>query len=256
TLIGSGSKGNCYMIDDGYSRILLDAGVPFRKLQEAINYESSVLDGVLITHEHGDHCKAVDKLARRNIPIFASQPTLRVLKPPLEKTLAGRSVKAGTDFFIFSRSGHRPAMHKVLPFRVNHDAVKPLGFLIESVNTGERVLYFTDTAYLDYVFANVDIVIGECNYSEEILRQNVANSLLPESHANRVRKTHFALDNYLDMLDAMKGKERLKLLVIAHLSDGNSNEEAFVKAVEKKLENYPKARVIAAKQNEVEVYDV
>lgn len=52
TVIASGSKGNCYVLDGGAGQVLLEAGVPWKKIQQTLNYRSSELAGVLISHEH------------------------------------------------------------------------------------------------------------------------------------------------------------------------------------------------------------
>ena len=74
--ISSGSKGNAYLVDDGYSQILLDCGVTFKQLQVATNFQTSKLSACLITHEHKDHSKCAKDLCLRGIPIGATQGTL------------------------------------------------------------------------------------------------------------------------------------------------------------------------------------
>lgn len=48
----SGSSGNLYAIDDGKTKILIEAGVVIKKIKEALRFRLSEIEGVLISHEH------------------------------------------------------------------------------------------------------------------------------------------------------------------------------------------------------------
>ena len=63
-VIGSSSKGNCYLLNDGSSRLMLECGLPWRKIKEAIKFDLANIFSVLVTHEHGDHAKAVKDAAK------------------------------------------------------------------------------------------------------------------------------------------------------------------------------------------------
>jgi phosphoribosyl 1,2-cyclic phosphodiesterase len=52
TIIASGSSGNCYLIRSGQSQLLIEAGITFPKIQKAVNFQVSQLDGCLISHCH------------------------------------------------------------------------------------------------------------------------------------------------------------------------------------------------------------
>lgn len=51
-VLASGSSGNCYLIDDGRTKLLLEAGIPFKKIRQELDWKTSELAGVLISHEH------------------------------------------------------------------------------------------------------------------------------------------------------------------------------------------------------------
>jgi len=51
-VLASGSSGNCYMVDNGQTKILIEAGVPFKRIQQWLDFKTSELSGVLISHEH------------------------------------------------------------------------------------------------------------------------------------------------------------------------------------------------------------
>ena len=58
TVLGSGSTGNAVLIAAGETRVLVDAGLSARETVRRlalVGEDVSKLDGIIITHEHGDH---------------------------------------------------------------------------------------------------------------------------------------------------------------------------------------------------------
>ena len=51
-VLASSSSGNSYLLSSGDQGLLLDAGIPFRNIQKALNFKATELMGCLITHEH------------------------------------------------------------------------------------------------------------------------------------------------------------------------------------------------------------
>lgn len=51
-VIGSSSKGNAYILETETGILILDAGVPFREIQKALDFDLERIKGCLITHEH------------------------------------------------------------------------------------------------------------------------------------------------------------------------------------------------------------
>lgn len=77
--LGSGSSGNCYYIKSNKQAILVDAGLTFRQINERLTLIGKSIKnvrGIFITHEHIDHIRGCDVLARQlHIPIFVNQET-------------------------------------------------------------------------------------------------------------------------------------------------------------------------------------
>ena len=75
----SGSSGNCLFIETENTKLLIDAGVSLKKIEEGldkVNVEPSSLNGILVTHEHSDHIKSLGSLTKKfDIPVFANQKT-------------------------------------------------------------------------------------------------------------------------------------------------------------------------------------
>lgn len=53
-ILGSSSKGNCYIFDNGEEALVVECGIPFKRVQQAMNFDLSRIVGVAISHEHGD----------------------------------------------------------------------------------------------------------------------------------------------------------------------------------------------------------
>lgn len=221
TVIASGSSGNAYRIDDGETSLLLDAGIPLKLIKQALNFRVRDLGGCLITHAHGDHAKAAGDLAKAGVDIYTSRGTLDACRLTGHRMKAVEALKE-IDIGTFA----------VLPFDVQHDAPEPLGFLMTSRSTGEKLLYFTDTYYLKYRFTGLTHIMGECNYSMDIIEQSVRNGYIPPELVPRLIKSHMSLDHFLDLLRA-NDLRKVKQIYLLHLSNNNSDAGRFKEAVQR-----------------------
>ncbi len=165
-----------------------------------------------------DHCKSVEDIMSAGIDCYMSEGTAEKLKIKNH-----RLKKIKSQFKIKS--------WYINPFAVHHDAAEPLGFLFQCVQ-GDKLVYITDTMYVKYKFNNLNYIMVECNYSMEILQKNVDKGIIPQSHKNRVIKTHFGLENVKDFLRA-NDLSNVKEIWLLHLSDTNSNEDQFKEEMQK-----------------------
>ena len=124
----SGSSGNSIFIASDNTRVLIDAGLAGKKIDEALKHigeEASSIDGIFITHEHIDHIKGVGVLSRKyDIPIYAPhdtwvamESTIGKIKEHNIKVMDRRSVVSIKDMDIKS-------------FIIPHDAAAPVGYTI------------------------------------------------------------------------------------------------------------------------------
>lgn len=220
-IIASGSTGNAYLVGDGSTTLLLDAGITLKEIQVACKFKLRNIKGCLVTHCHGDHSKACKDLAKYGINIYTSQGTID------ECQLSGHRIKpirALDEFTIGS--------FKVLPFDVEHDAQETLGFLICSRVTGEKLLYFTDTYYLKYRFNGLTHIMGECNYELEGVRRSIEDGRIPPEMLPRLLKSHMSLKTFLGILKA-NDISKIKQIYLLHLSQNNSNKDRFKREVQK-----------------------
>jgi phosphoribosyl 1,2-cyclic phosphodiesterase len=114
---------------------------------------------------------------------------------------------------------------QILPFDTQHDCADPLGFLIYSTLTGEKLLFATDTYYVKYRFSGLTHLMIECNWSEKTLDPDCA--YLP-----RLRKSHFSLENVIEFLNA-NDLSRVEEIHLLHLSENNSDADFFKEEIQK-----------------------
>ena len=133
--IATGSAGNCYALHHGGRILLLDAGVQAQKIMRGIDHRLEDVSGCLITHEHMDHCRAVESLTALGVECYGSHGTRKAV-PGLHATRLPISL----DPFVCRC------------FPVCHDALDPCGWLILNRETGERMVYATDCCGLYNTF--------------------------------------------------------------------------------------------------------
>lgn len=219
-ILGSSSKGNCYLIKTKSEHLLLECGVLYKDIMHSLDHDLSKINSVLLTHEHGDHSKTASKLAERGLNIYSSKDTFKILGlsghryHPLE---ANKQYTIG-EFIVRT-------------FDVEHDSINPLGYLIYHPDFG-KLLFVTDTFYVKYKFPGLSYLMIECNYSDEILDYNIEKGFLKPLVRNRLMKSHFSLKNVKDFLLA-NDLSILKKIFLLHLSDGNSDAAHFKTEIEK-----------------------
>lgn len=216
-ILASGSSGNCYRVSDGKTSLLLDCGIPIRRIERGLNFQLHTIDAVLVTHCHQDHIKAAKDIAKRGIPIYTSAGTLNACK-----LLAGYQYRP-----VQSMEMVQIGTFAVIPFDVEHDAPEPLGFALKSSVTKEKLLYFTDTYYLKYRFPGIHYLMAECNYSLKTMSKDI-NPVLRD----RIIESHMSLETLLELLQANEFRE-LKQVYLLHLSSDNSDAELFKTEVQK-----------------------
>lgn len=219
--IASGSSGNAYRVTDGETPLLLDAGIPIRAIQIALDFRLRALGGCFITHCHGDHSKAARDLMRLGVDVYTGRGTVEAcglqghrihITTPLEQVQVGS--------------------WDVLPFDVQHDAPDSQGFLFTSRATGEKLLYFTDTYFIKYRFSGLTHIMAECNYSKEALQRSVAAGYISASMAPRLFRSHMSLEHLKDMLNE-NDLSNLQQIFLLHLSNNNSDEQQMKTEIER-----------------------
>lgn len=214
-VIASGSSGNCYKISNEDTTLLIECGIPYKKIQESLNFKTTDIDGVLVSHEHGDHSKACKDLIKAGVNLYMTKGTKEALK------LDGHRVKSlknfGDSYFDVGIGSFI-----IKPFKTIHDAKEPVGFVIYDSLTNEELVFITDTQYSIYSFSP-DYFMLEVNYVREAINKN--DSLHPDLRA-RIKGNHMSLDTAINLLER-SDLSRLKKIYVMHLSDANSDAEVI-----------------------------
>lgn len=217
-VLASSSKGNCYRVSNGSTPLLLECGIRFKEIQQKLNFRLSEIAGCLVSHEHQDHCKAVQDIMKAGIDCYMSQGTAEALR------VSGHRVH-----IVKAKQQFRFGTWTILPFDTVHDAAEPLGFLLASGK--EKLLFATDTAYIRYRFKRLTHIMIEANYQAEILQNSVEEGLVPVAVRKRIRRSHFDLNHLKEFFKANDLSE-LREVWLLHLSENNSDEGQFKREIQ------------------------
>ena len=119
----------------------------------------------------------------------------------------------------------------VYPFKTHHDAAQPAGYILYSKKLKEKLLFATDTNYLDCLFFGLHYIMIEANYSKELLKKTVQCGVLNRKIANRISCNHMELEDtkqYLSETDLRNVKE----IHLLHLSRNNADPDMFVQEIQ------------------------
>jgi phosphoribosyl 1,2-cyclic phosphodiesterase len=241
TILASGSSGNITLLETESTRLLIDAGLGKREtLARLAAVERSVdrLDGILITHEHNDHCSGLPQmLGLWKAPLYVTGPTMEALERTLPETLGKRlrgveKIRAGERFTIGDIEVHA--------FQVPHDAVDPIGLTFRA--DGVKLAVVTDLGYLPELvkvhLRDSDCVVLESNHEPDMLKAGPYPWIVKQ----RVLSRHGHLSNhsvseYLSDPDGFDARARY--LVLAHLSLENNNPHTARMSAEEALGRRP-----------------
>ncbi len=207
----SSSKGNAAVLISQGRGILIDCGVSYRMLNKRLE-ECSLcweqIDGILLTHEHIDHIKAIPQILKHaHPPIYACG-----------STLANAAVE-GVDH---QGEPFRIGDFAITPIRTCHDVCQSFGYRIEVED--KAIGFVTDTGKItpdmNQFLSGCSLIVLESNYDPEML----AFGPYPAQLQARIRSERGHLSNgdcaSLLALKALEGS--LKTAVLAHLSDNNN----------------------------------
>ena len=159
-----------------------------------------------------DHLKAAKDMLRAFMPVYMTGLTAELgkidrMSPTLRICREDDQLKIGN--------------WRVLPFPTYHDAPGSVGFLIRHTEEDVTVAYVTDTGFIKYVFPNLNVLLVECNYIDDLIdehKEDIGERFM------RLKETHMSLHrlkSYLSKVD----KSQLRHVVLLHMSDSNSDAE-------------------------------
>ena len=247
TTLGSGSAGNCALVESPQSRVLIDGGLSARQITlrlAELGVDPSQLDGILITHEHCDHVQGLEVLLKKfDIPVYANSLTAEALGEKVQRR--ARIFQTGSEFTLKDIV--------VQTFPVPHDAAEPAGFVLHQ---GESVLGFcTDLGFATkLVFERLrfaQTILIETNHDEKMLQNDPRR---PWSLKQRIMSRHGHLSNAAaaSVLEQLLGNG-LRRAILAHLSRDCNSPEIATQTVRSQLSRAgdEAVEVICAAQNSI-----
>ncbi|MCQ2546137.1 MAG: MBL fold metallo-hydrolase [Clostridia bacterium] len=229
----SGSSGNCYLIKDEETAILIDAGISGKRIFEGLRQTDTPMDmvqAILVTHEHSDHVMSLPILTRK-IPgarVYANEATWNSIERPVAEEQQSVFV-TGEDFYIGD--------FIIRPFRISHDAAEPVGFSV--FHDEIQISICTDSGYIsEEIFEEIsraDLLLLEANHEKEMLlygrypyplKQRILGD---EGHLSNI-----SCGECLCRMVAEHPKERCVLL--GHLSHENNTPDVAMQAIRNTLE--------------------
>lgn len=206
-IIGSSSKGNSYALQSDSGEILLiEAGIPLKEVKRAIGYKTSKVVGCITSHVHSDHAKYIPEYLKTGISVSSNDE--------VAEKYPGVDTMSENITFRFGNFG-------VTPFEVQHDA-KNFGYLIHEPSYG-TIFFATDCYNLNFVIQGCNTYLAECNYSDELLDNAVAEGKTPRSQADRVRLSHMSLEHAVSWLQDCKAEQSAHQIILIHGSARHLN---------------------------------
>jgi len=241
TALGSGSGGNSFVVHSADGNILIDAGFSRKELirrMTEVNVDPASIQAVLLSHEHDDHLKGVRVFCDQfNIPLCISFETWNYLRHQKKDKLPKHihQFGAGDKFELAGMT--------ILPFTVQHDAIDPVGFVIESKE--KQIGFASDLGAVNALaklrLNDCDILILESNYDLDMLRRSDRQIHLKK----RIAGPHGHLNN-LDAMESLSDllTERTKVLMLVHASSECNDYELVRTLAREQLEKMQRNDIV------------
>ena len=225
----SGSSGNSIFIASDNTRVLIDAGLAGKKIDEALKHigeEASSIDGIFITHEHIDHIKGVGVLSRKyDIPIYANDNTWAVMEKNIGK------IKEHNIRIMDRRSSIAIKDLEIRSFNIPHDAIAPVGYTVSS--GGKNASVVTDFGvFTEEIRDNIidsDIILLESNHDVNMVRMG------PYPYKLKLRvlgeNGHLSNEDCGNAIVSLIKSDKKKQIMLGHLSGTNNHPDLAYQTV-------------------------
>lgn len=225
--LASGSSGNCLLLTDGQTHLLVDAGISARRIVKSLRetgVEPGELAGVLVTHEHSDHISGLATLTKQfSFPVFASGGTARALCYRiafLENRI--HTFRPGESFEVGAMG--------IETFATPHDTAQSTGYAVTAA--GRKAAVVTDLGRVtEAVLAGVrgaHLLVAEANHDEEMVTSGPYPYFLKERILGDFGHLSNRAGGALACACAEVGTEKI---ILAHLSAENNTPALAYEAV-------------------------
>ncbi len=235
--IASGSSGNCTFVGSEHTKLLVDAGISGKKIENGLNsidVSPQDIQGILITHEHADHIQGLGVLARRyHTPIYGTAETINSI---LRMNSIGR-ISDELLHYVVPDETFQINDITVEPFSTSHDASNPVCYTFQA--DGHKIGMATDLGkYDDYIISKLtesEILLLEANHDVNMLMVGGYPYYLKQRILGD--RGHLSNENSARLICRLF-HEKLKYITLAHLSKENNYEELAYETVRVELNQY------------------
>ena len=228
-VLGSGSSGNCYILESDTEALVIEAGLPFMEVKKALDFNVRKIKAVIITHVHQDHHLYWFQYVRAGIPVFE----------PFKND--GQIFGLENSEFHIRAFENRSKDGRWLHNNTDGMECPCYGYYIQHPDIGSLV-YATDTEYVRWRFQNINHILVEANFSSGMVDADSPNY-------EHVLRGHMSIETACGFIRA-NTSPNLRNVVLCHLSQQNSDAEDFTARI-KSLVDCP--IYIAKKGLEVEL---
>lgn len=218
--LASGSKGNCTLIENEETSILVDCGLPITEIENRIigaGSDSSKISAIFVTHTHVDHIRSLARFSKKyKTKVFATDPNWIEGKLSAVASPNRRFVKPGEEINYFG--------FKIVAFSVSHDAISTVGYRIFCGTKSVSILTDVGTITTEVLMAMAgsSLIYIESNHDLKMLM----NGPYPYQLKRRISSKNGHLSNTDCSLAIMELiKYGTKHFVLMHLSEVNNTPE-------------------------------
>lgn len=216
TVLASGSKGNCTLVQTRNHNVLIDIGTSSLQIERKLRLleiNPNSIDSVFVTHAHKDHTAGINVFYKKYHPnIYLTKNILIEANLKIDKYIDLKDTIILDDL-------------KVIVIPTSHDARDSRGYILESDE--KSMLYMTDTGYInekyDNLLKNKNIYVMESNHDVEMLMNN-------KHYPYYLKMRIFGDEGHLSNKDSSRYLSKFignktKKIFLAHLSEQNNTPE-------------------------------
>lgn len=223
--LGSGSTGNCYIFRKNNECVMVECGLPIKKLTtKLLEYGISLnsIVSVVVSHRHSDHSECIKSLVNLGIECYVPASLWEDSSiHNLHNFTSNSRLKLATWLSCYC-------------FPTVHD-VESYGFIFLDKETKETILFMTDTKSFEFPFVSIPLnyIFIECNHIRKQLEVVMDRALLAGKQGDvfkykRQAAYHLSLAGVKKFLNSLEHLDAVKSVFLIHLSREVCND-ALVK---------------------------
>lgn len=248
----SGSKGNCTLVSNNDTHILIDCGIGIKRLKESLaKYGLNILDikAIFLTHAHGDHVAGLSSvLNHHKIKIYGLTETIQSVIGMLEDKLGFIDTDIFYPIYVKNYQDDSDLINidnniKLLPCYSYHD-VDCVFYKIFMSDLKLAIL--TDCGiYDEYIIRNlsdVNYLMLECNYDEDNL---MAYQNYPDYLKKRIKgkNGHLSKNDCASLIKDIYSSN-IKKICLSHISEHTMKSEDDIEEYQNVALDYVKKYLI------------